>query len=113
MIDSYKFGRIVVNGREYTRDVIIYPDRVDDTWWRREGHRLSVDDIRDVIEEKADVLVVGTGYFGIMRVPGEVEELLRSRGIELIAQDTKKACETYNRLLGKGRRVVAALHLTC
>ncbi|MEM3578264.1 MAG: Mth938-like domain-containing protein [Candidatus Bathyarchaeia archaeon] len=28
MIDSYDFGVIVVNGKRYTSDVIIFPERV-------------------------------------------------------------------------------------
>ena len=27
-IEDYRFGRIVVNGRAYTSDVIVFPDRV-------------------------------------------------------------------------------------
>jgi hypothetical protein len=33
-------------------------------------------------------------------------------GIELLAFDTRTACQTFNRLRGK-RRIVAALHLNC
>ena len=32
MIESYKFGEIVIDGTTYTSDVIIYPDNVDDKW---------------------------------------------------------------------------------
>ncbi|WP_162148668.1 hypothetical protein [Desulfuromonas sp. TF] len=31
-IDAYSFGRIVVNGREYTSDLIIYPERARPEW---------------------------------------------------------------------------------
>jgi hypothetical protein len=37
---------------------------------------------------------------------------LAALGIELIAEDTKRACETFNRI-GRERKAVAALHLTC
>jgi len=48
-----------------------------------------------------------------MKVSDEVEDLLRSRGIKLIAQPTKQACQTFNVLLKNGRRVVSAFHLKC
>jgi len=112
MIDSYDFGRIVINGRTYTSDVIIFPNRVKDEWWRREGHRLHIEDIEEVIEERPEVLVVGRGYSGLMEVPKEIADYLRSRRIELIAEDTKKASEIYNKL-SKSKKIVAALHLTC
>ncbi|KPV62031.1 MAG: hypothetical protein AOA65_2069 [Candidatus Bathyarchaeota archaeon BA1] len=113
MIDSYDFGQIVIDGRRYTKDLIIFPDRVRDGWWRREGHRLDVVDLKEVLQEKPEVLIVGTGYSGLMRVPPETKDYLKSRGIELIAQRTEQACKTYNRHLQLRRRVVAAFHLTC
>ena len=113
MIDSYDFGQIVINGRCYTSDVIVFPDRVRDSWWRREGHRLHVEDVEGAVqEEKPEVLVVGTGYSGLMKVLPETENYLKSKGIELIVQSTREACETFNRLV-KSKRVIAALHLTC
>ncbi len=112
MIDSYHFGHIIINGKEYTSDVIIFPDRVKASWWRIEGHTLHIEDVEDVIEEKPEVLIIGTGYVGMMRVLAETKKRLESEGIELIIEKTRKARETYNQL-SKSKRVVAALHLTC
>lgn len=110
-VDSYEFGRIVINGRTYTHDVLILPDRVE-RWWRREGHRVHPEDLREVLEGRPEVLVVGKGYSGEMEVPEETVRALRERGIELVAEETRKAVESFNRL-SKTKRVVAALHLTC
>jgi hypothetical protein len=112
MIDSYDFGRIVINGKRYNSDLIVFSDRVRDGWWRKEGHRLHVEDLKDVLEFKPEVLVVGTGYSGLMRIPLETRKYVESEGIEFLAQKTAEACETFNRLV-KSRKVVAALHLTC
>ena len=111
-IDSYDFGRIVIDGQRYTTDVIVFPDRVMDGWWRREGHRLHVEDLDEVLRERPEVLIVGTGYSELMRVPNEVRNYVKTMGIELIAQSTREACKTFNRLV-QSRRAVAALHLTC
>ncbi len=35
-IDHYVFGKMVVDGKTYTSDLIVYPDRVDPSWWRPE-----------------------------------------------------------------------------
>ena len=112
MIDSYDFGRIVINGRGYNTDLIVFSDKVREGWWRKEGHRLHVEDLRDILEVEPEVLVVGTGYSGMMRIPPETRRYVESEGIELISQKTAEACETFNRLV-KSRKVVAALHLTC
>ncbi|NIM44126.1 MAG: hypothetical protein GTN80_00380 [Nitrososphaeria archaeon] len=111
-IESYDFGRITIGGESYTNDLIIYPEKVDDSWWRREGHRLNVEDLKEIILHEPEVLIVGTGYYERMRVQPETEKYLRLKGITLIVKGTREACETYNQLI-RSKRVVAALHLTC
>ncbi|MEA1957925.1 MAG: MTH938/NDUFAF3 family protein [Euryarchaeota archaeon] len=112
MINSYDFGRIVVDGKAYTSDVIIFPNRVKDNWWRKEGHALHIEDIELVVEEKQDVLIVGTGNYGLLEVLPETKKYIESKGIELIVKPTDKACEMYNKI-SKNKKAVAALHLTC
>jgi hypothetical protein len=113
MIEAYSFGRIVVNGKEYTTDLIIFSDRVKDGWWREQGHLLQIKDIEEVVDERLEVLVVGTGYWGLMKVPAETKRYIEAKGIELIIQPTKQAYKTYNKLIQSGKEAVAALHLTC
>jgi hypothetical protein len=111
-IEKYHFGRVVIEGRTYTSDVIVYADRVTSNWWRREGHELSVEDLTDVFREKPDVLVVGTGSPGLMRILPETRLRLEEEKIELIAKPTEEACALFNVLQTK-REAVACLHLTC
>ena len=111
-IESYHFGKIVIDGRKYSSDVIIYPDRVEGQWWREEGHSLVPTDVWEVLQTPPEVLVIGQGEAGRMQVPAETRHKLQEAGIHVIAEPTERACETYNRLRRK-QRVVAALHLTC
>jgi hypothetical protein len=112
IIDSYNFGQIVIDGKEYTSDVIIFPGRVQDEWWRDESHRLTLKDIAGIINENPEILLVGTGASGLMRVLPEVEQAVKTRNIQLIVRPTREACEIYNRV-SQTQRVVAALHVTC
>ena len=111
-IETYRFGRIVIDGQSHDRDVIILPDRVLGGWWRKEGHVLHPDDLEAVFEAAPALLVVGQGAYGRMEVAPETRQALQAAGIELLAQPTEQACQTYNRLR-EGQTVVAALHLTC
>ncbi len=112
MIDKYTFGSITIGVKTYHSDVLITPEGVDDAWWRREGHRLRVEDLKKVISAHPDTLVVGTGYFGEMRIDPAVTEALKKEGIALFASRTSRACDEFNRLRS-AQKVVAALHLTC
>lgn len=111
-IEHYSFGRITIDGKTYTSDVIIYPGRVDSSWWRKEGHNLNIVDLIDVINAKPEVLVVGTGSSGLMKVPKETISHLESKGITVHVALTEKAVELFNKLQ-KDKIVIAALHLTC
>lgn len=112
-IDDYSFGRIVIDGKAYTADVIIYPDRVDATWWRREGHRLAPEDLPGVLSDPPEVLVIGTGHDGCMKVPAETLERLRAGGTEVLVARTGEAVGKFNRRRKEQPRTAAALHLTC
>ncbi len=113
MIESYDFGEIIVDGKRYFSDLLIFPKKVLSGWWRKKGHSLCIEDLKDVIKEKPEVIVIGTGYAGLMKVPNDVREQIRNLGIDLIIQRTEEACKTFNKLLKAGKMVVAALHLTC
>ncbi len=111
-IEHNSFGNITIDGQTYTSDVIIFPDRVNSSWWRKEGHLLQVTDLKDVIKTKPEVLIVGTGAYGAMKVPEQTIEHLKSNGIEVYIENTKKAVELYNKISSK-KPAIAALHLTC
>lgn len=111
-IEHYAFGTITVDGRIYRSDVIILPDRVVPNWWRDRGHSLVPGDLPEVVADPPATLIVGTGAFGAMAVPGETADALEALGVELVVRPTAEAVEIYNRLAPAGR-VAAALHLTC
>ena len=112
-IDSYQFGRIVIDGKAYDKDCLIVGDRVHANWWRKQGHVFAVEDLQIILEAKPAVLVVGCGSPGLMKVSEDAQRTIREKGIELIALDSHKAANKYNELAGKAENVAAAFHLTC
>jgi len=110
-IEGYRFGHVVVDGEEQTRDVIVLPDRIVTNWWRADGHSLALGDLEEILDELPEHLVVGTGAYGQMRPQPETLELLRDRGVEVEALPTDEAVRRYAEL--DPRRIAAALHLTC
>jgi hypothetical protein len=111
-IDKYQFGKIVIDGAVHTKDVILLPTRVISGWWRKEGHVLHITDLQDILSARPQVLVIGQGAYGRMRVKAEVEDALRAARIEMICLSTDEACQEYNRR-SLHDKVAAALHLTC
>ncbi len=113
IINEYDFGRIRIEGKDYASDVIIYPERVNATWWRKEGHRLIPEDLAEVLKKPPQVLVIGTGYFGRMVVPQATLDALHAQGIKTHVARSSEAVEEFNRLQQEAASIVAALHLTC
>ena len=111
-INSYSFGNIVINGKEYNSDVIIFADRVSSSWRRLKGHLLQLADISEILECDPDAVIIGTGANGLMKIHTNVISELENRNIELIKEKTKKAVEIYNKI-SSDRNIIAGLHLTC
>jgi hypothetical protein len=110
-IDGYRFGRISVDGREHTRDLIILPNRVVSNWWREKGHGLVQGDLGDVLDELPERLIVGTGASGQMQPDGATLEALRRRGTQVVVARTGEAVRLYAE--ADPATTAAALHLTC
>ena len=113
LVDSYRFGKIVINGQKYTRDLIIFPNEVKTNWWRKDGHSLCLEDLNVLDDIKTDFLIVGIGSAGVMNVPADVIRELNQKEIEVIVLKTPEAIEKYNRLVKEGKQVAGAFHLTC
>jgi hypothetical protein len=110
-LEGYSFGRVVIDGREETKDVIVLPERVVRNWWRRDGHSLILEDLEAVLDELPGRLVVGTGAYGRMRPDPEAIEKLRERGIDVEVLPTEEAVYRYQ--AANPAETAAALHLTC
>ena len=113
MIDSFAFGTMQIDGRQYTSDLIIYPDgTVQDGWWRKRGHSLSLADIADLLEKKPKVIIAGTGVNGRMKPDAHVHAYLEEQDIEFLVGDNDVAVKWYNELKVSGS-VGACFHLSC
>jgi hypothetical protein len=116
LISAYRFGSLTIAFRTYTSDLILWPDRVRENWWRNQGHSLSLEDLEEVLADPPERLLIGRGHDGAMQVPAATLAALEERGIKVHAMRTTEAVKLWNDWLQAGERrpkVVAALHLTC
>jgi len=113
MIQACSFGSMVIDGKQYFSDLVMYPDgQVVDSWRRKSGHRLSIDDIVKLIESEPEVIVAGTGINGLVKPENELEKFLSQKGIRFVAAPNHNAMEIYNEL-SPDKRIGACFHLTC
>ena len=111
-IDSYTFGRIVIDGKSYDSDVIIYKNIVYPNWRRMSGHLFQIDDIEKHLKKNPKKLLIGTGFSKMMKVDPDAKSYLKKARIELIIESTSNAWKTFNSLSDE-EDVMAVFHITC
>ena len=83
-IDSYSFGSIQIDGKGYAMDVILMGGDVKSPWWREAGgHVYAVEDFEDLLAAAPEVVVLGTGYFGRVKV---LDETLTALGRDYLSE---------------------------
>lgn len=113
LIESYAFGNIVIDGRRYTSDLIVYPDgTIVDKWWRQSGHLMTETDIAGLIASGPEIIVVGTGASGMLKPARGIDKVLEKKGIRMVAAPCSQAINHFNEL-SPAKKVGACFHLTC
>ena len=112
IIDSYRFGEIIINGQPYQRDVKILGETIIPNWWRKEGHYLRLIDLPE-LNAQPEAVVIGTGKYGRLEVAPEVMKHLKRLQLPFFVAITEEAVKQFNELARQGKRVLGAFHLTC
>ncbi len=120
LITELAWGRMEVTSGDRAssfRDCKVWPGGATGWNWKDTGtdHQPGVQpaDLAEVLEQGVEVLVLGCGVYSRLGVCPETEQLLRERGVELRALDTKNAVALYNDLARQGRKVGGVFHSTC
>ncbi len=116
MITSYTFGKMTIETRSFSSDLIIFPNgSIRDNWYRRSGHLLEMADLRTLVDEKPDLIITGTGAYGRMALEPALESELEILGIKIQAMATPEAVALYNKMIqdAPSQGISACFHLTC
>jgi hypothetical protein len=110
-IDGTKFGEITINGRPYDSDVTVYWDgRVA---LRAKEHTIELGEFLKILRADPNVLVVGTGQTGIMRIAPEVKQVADDKNVQIHTDVTPRAMDLFNAFVSEGKKVVGIFHVTC
>jgi hypothetical protein len=116
-IDRTSFGSITIDGEVFDRDVII---RLDGQVKKRKkklskevygtSHRLSRDEAEHVYQAGAELLLIGSGQYGMVELSDEAAIYFEDKGCEVDILPTKEAIEAWNQAEGA---VIGLFHVTC
>lgn len=116
-IDKTKFGAIKIAGETYTHDVLL---RWDGKTRKRKsklskkvfgtGHKVSLDEAKQIYKKGAERLIVGTGQFDKLRLSDEAAQYFEKKKVRVTLHATPEALERWNKAEGK---VIGLFHVTC
>jgi hypothetical protein len=109
-INSFHFGSLTINNKTYKNDMTIHWDGELNP--RESSHTVSKEDMIDFLLKGPEVIVVGTGIAGNVKIDKDAENFLRLKNVELIIKKTPEAVEEFNKI-SKQKKVIALMHVTC
>ncbi len=116
-IDSFNFGFIVVDDKQYAHDVIILPDGTvkerDPGKGRLGSHSIARSEIETLTRAQPDVILIGTGVQGMARLARDAEHYLMEPDLNLTLLPSPQIVKKYNQYIEDGEKVAALIHVTC
>jgi len=116
-IDELTFGSMIVEGKRYRRDVLIF---TDDTVKKRKGgflmfgsHKIKKQELEELSQGQPEIIVIGTGTNGAARVAPEAESWTKGQKLNLVVQPSYNAVTRLNELVEQKKKVAALIHITC
>ncbi len=107
-ITAYGDGYIEINARRHEGAIRVAPHGEVQSWSVTDGSALSAAAVAELLVERPEIILLGTGERQLFPDPAILAELYRTgTGFEVMS--TPAACRTYNILMAEGRRVLAAL----
>ena len=116
-IQSTEFGSITIDGRAYQRDVII---RLNGKVEKRKkalskevystSHIISLEEAKQVYEEGAERLIVGSGQSGMVKLSDEAVQYFKRKGCKVELMPTPVAIRAWNEAKGA---VIGLFHIPC
>ncbi len=117
VIDSTSFGSMTILEKKYCHDIVI---RLNGDVKKRKkklskllfgtSHIVSLDEIKQVYEPGAELLIIGSGQNGMLELSREAKKFLSRRGVRLIIKSTPKAVKIWNEASGAS---IGLFHVTC
>lgn len=114
---GHSWGELDVEGLGTYGDAKLWPGGGREWNWVETGthHRPGIQptDLEELLTFEPDIVVLSRGRELRLEVCPETLSLLRTRGVEVIVEETSVAISMYNDQVAGNRRVAALLHSTC
>jgi len=116
-VDELTFGSIVIEGKKYRRDILIF---ADGTVKKRKGgflmfgsHKIKKRELEELSRGRLEIIIVGTGTNGAAHIAPEAESWAPGKNLSLLVQPSYDAVAKVNELTEQKKKIAALIHITC
>lgn len=109
IINSTSFGSITVDNKTYNHDIWIFTDKTIQK--RDRNHEFTLEEFNIITKDAPEVLIIGTGQYGVVKINEEVIKAAKEKNIQLIYDKTPIIIKEFNKI--KDKRIAAVFHTTC
>jgi len=115
-IVNLKWGQLEIEGKQYFKDVKLFPGGSREWDWRETGTRhspgIQSTDVAELLDNGATVVVLSKGMWERLEVCPETLQTLAEKGIPVHCLQTELAVKLYNNL-AETEQVGGLFHSTC
>lgn len=117
-IDAVDFGKIIIDGIDYSQVLIITDSVLERDYKKLEklfgtSHQIGDWEIEALFKNKPETIIIGTGVNGMLEVSDVIFKKAKEVKVEIVIINTPAAKEIYNERIKAGKRVNALIHTTC
>lgn len=110
-ITGVRFGEVEIDGKVFFSDMV--------AWWDGKAeyiaktHKLGINEFLMLAEKNPEIIVIGTGMNGIVKIAEEVVQIAEDKKIEIYSELSPKAAKMFNGFVADGKKAVAIIHSSC
>jgi hypothetical protein len=116
-INSFNFGFIMVDEKQFVHDIIILPDGTvkerSSGKGRLGSHTISRSELETLIKEGPDVILIGTGFQGMARLARDAKLYQMEPQLDITVEPSPEVVKKFNWHIENGEKVAALIHVTC
>ena len=117
-IDKVSWGKIKVDQQTYDQVLIINQQVQERSRAKLKQlfgttHRISPEEQKQLLSHRPEIILIASGWNGVLRLTPEFKDKLKQKGIELKVVLTPGVVKEYNQLVEQGRKINALIHTTC
>ena len=114
---SLGWGKMDVEKLGQGKDFMLWPGGGKPWDWDAHGtshsRGIHLDDVKELIEHDAKIVVLTRGMFMRLRVTDRVKQYLEKMKIEFVVVSTKEGVRLYNQYVDDNKPVAGLFHSTC